>query len=512
MAERAHGLAVLRGLPTLAARGARTIFQLALTAAGLVWLDPASWPLVLAAALAATLVPLAFQSSLHERELSLRNHHGALSRFYLETLLGLVAVRVHGAERRLRREHEGMLVEWLRAGRKLARAGTAARACTTVVGLGSSVLLVLHHVARHPSDPGTLLFAYWALSLASIGDQIAQVAEALPAMRNATLRALEPISARLEPEPAPEEVPEAQEEPSLAPAPLLRAAGAVPSPLAPAPGVPRAPRPKAGVALSLRGVDVRIGGHPVLSGIDLDVEPGEHVAIVGASGAGKSTLVALFLGFHRASAGTILADGERLGTRASADLRRATAWIDPSVQLFNQSLFENLIYGTGSAGTGALASSIEEADLRDVLEALPDALETPLGEGGGFLSAGEGQRVRLGRALLRPGVRLALLDEPFRGLDRDTRRELLARARRRFAGATVLCATHDLAETLAFDRVVVLDGGRIVADGAPRALLADARGAYAELVRAERELAEIFATSRAWTRWRVGGGRVEVEP
>src|SRR5262249_35864969 len=98
MAERAHGLAVLRGLPRLARRGVRSLFQLALTAAGLVWLDPAAWPLVLAAALAATLVPLAFQSALHERELSLRNHHGALGRSYLETLLGLVAVRVHGAE------------------------------------------------------------------------------------------------------------------------------------------------------------------------------------------------------------------------------------------------------------------------------------------------------------------------------------------------------------------------------------------------------------------------------
>src|SRR4029079_5631686 len=109
--------------------------------------------------------------------------------------------------------------------------------------------------------------------------------------------------------------------------------------------------------------------------------------IVGASGAGKSTLIALLLGFHRASAGTVLADGARLSTRATAELRRATAWIDPTVQLFNQSLFENLVYGTGRAGTGELAASIEDANLREVLEALPDALGTPLGEGGGFLSA-----------------------------------------------------------------------------------------------------------------------------
>ncbi len=514
MAERAHGLSVLRGLPALAGRGVRSLFQLVLTAAGLVWLDPAAWPLVIAAALAATLVPLAFQSTLHERELSLRNHHGALGRSYLETLLGLVAVRVHGAERRLRREHEGMLVEWLRAGRKLARATTAARAATTIAGLGAAVLLVLEHVARHPADPGTLLFVYWALSLSALGDQIAQIAEQLPAMRNATLRALEPISARPEPEELAESeelVPEAPE-PLLAPAPLLKAAGAASPSLAPDAAVeePASAR-SGGIPLSLRGVDVRIGGHPVLSDVDLEIAPGEHVAIVGASGAGKSTLIALLLGFHRASAGVVLADGERLGARATADLRRATAWIDPSVQLFHKSLFENLVYGTGSAGSGELAASVEDANLRDVLEALPEAFETPLGEGGGFLSAGEGQRVRLARAFLRPGVRLALLDEPFRGLDRDTRRDLLARARRRFASATLLCATHDLAETLAFDRVVVLDGGRVVADGAPRELLARARGPYAELVRAERELAETLGGSTSWTRWRVADGRVEVE-
>src|SRR5207244_4301417 len=84
------------------------------------------------------------------------------------------------------------------------------------------------------------------------------------------------------------------------------------------------------------------------------------------------------------------------------------------------------------------------------------------GDGGGLLSGGEGQRVRLGRAMLRPGVRLAILDEPFRGLDRERRRELLARARRAWPGATLLCVTHDVGETRAFGRVLVVDGGRVV--------------------------------------------------
>ncbi|MFN0007506.1 MAG: ATP-binding cassette domain-containing protein, partial [Planctomycetota bacterium] len=436
MAERAHGLSVLRGLPALSARALRTSLQLIFTAGGLVWLDRDAWPLAIAAALAAGLVPFAFQPALHERELSLRNHHGALARFYLETLLGLVAVRVHGAERRIRGEHEGLLVEWLRSGRRLARAATASRASVSLVGFGTAALLVADHLARHPANPGSLLFAYWALSLPALGDQLSQVALQLPAMRNATLRALEPISAPREAaEPAREPAREEEVEPTMAPRAMLKAAGA-------GAGAPihafarpeaRVGRSGPGLSVELRDVVLKLGGHPVLEGIDLELRPGEHVALVGRSGAGKSSLIGLLLGFHRASEGRVAVEGERLDARTLASIRRATAWLDPATQIWNQSLFENLVYGVGHADGGDLAAAIGDADLRQVLESLPQGLSAPLGEGGGFLSGGEGQRVRLARTLLRPGVRLALLDEPFRGLDRATRRNLLARARERWS-------------------------------------------------------------------------------
>ena len=92
----------------------------------------------------------------------------------------------------------------------------------------------------------------------------------------------------------------------------------------------------------------------------------------------------------------------------------------------------------------------------------------PLGADGGLLSGGEAQRVRLARALDRDGVRLAILDEPLRGLDREQRHRLLEVARERWRGATLLCATHDVDDARSFDRVLVLDGGTIVADGAAR--------------------------------------------
>jgi ATP-binding cassette subfamily B protein len=133
-------------------------------------------------------------------------------------------------------------------------------------------------------------------------------------------------------------------------------------------------------------------------------------------------------------------------------------------------------------------------------------LQTSLGEGGGLLSGGEGQRVRLGRALLPEGMRLALLDEPFRGLDRSRRVDLLATARAHWADATLLCATHDIAETRQFDRVLVIEHGRIVADGDP-VVLAGQPGRYRDLLRADAALVDTAWGASRWRRLQVSGGK-----
>ena len=119
-----------------------------------------------------------------------------------------------------------------------------------------------------------------------------------------------------------------------------------------------------------------------------------------------------------------------------------------------------------------------------------------------------GERVRLGRALLRPGVRLAILDEPFRGLDRAQRRELLARVRRAWAGATLLCITHDIGETRAFDRVVIIEGGRIVGDGSPAELCARPNSPYRAMLDAEDAVRTGLWSRREWRRLRLEDGRL----
>ena len=170
-------------------------------------------------------------------------------------------------------------------------------------------------------------------------------------------------------------------------------------------------------------------------------------------------------------------------------------------------LAENLGYGSADGGLSRIGAALDAANLRGVLQKLPDGLQTRLGEGGALLSGGEGQRVRLGRAMLQTGTRLVLLDEPFRGLDREQRAALLADARRWWAGQTLLCVTHDVGETLAFDRVLVIDDGRIAEDGPPQALAAgDTR--YAALLQAEDQVRNTMWQGPQWRTVRVDGGRV----
>jgi len=285
------------------------------------------------------------------------------------------------------------------------------------------------------------------------------------------------------------------------------------------------------VALSFENVSVRAGGHLILDNFDLRIEAGSHVAVVGRSGAGKSSFVGLLLGWHRAADGRVTVDGEELTSGRLERLRRETAWVDPAIQLWNRSFIDNLRYGhldcglriadcgfeeSNDAGIHESAirnpqSAIEMADLRRVLEKLPEGLQTRLGEGGGLVSGGEGQRVRFGRALMKADARLVILDEPFRGLDREKRRALLERAREFWRDATLICVTHDVGETLDFDRVLVMDRGRIVEDAQAVELASRRDSLYRALLDDEEVVRAEMWASDEWRRLRVDGGRVSEE-
>lgn len=520
MADRSHSIQLLRVMPTLGGRFIRLIFEIAFTAAGLVWLDPSAAPVAITAAVIAVVVPLAMQVRLTERDLRIQNHNAALGRFYLDALLGMVPVRTHGAERPVRREMESLLVEWMHASFAMLRAAMTVEAVEALAGFGLAAWLLLDHLARGGGGGGVLLLVFWALNLPTLGQEVALIAQQYPARRNVLLRLLEPLA-------APEEA-ESQSSASELPAPIksgVAVEAATVEPItfrAPSRFEPErmagdqaaltrslsSPAESTGASLAFESVSIRAAGHFILEAVDLRIEPGSHVAIVGPSGAGKSSFVGLLLGWHRAATGRVLVDGEPLSGGRLERLRRETAWVDPAIQLWNRSLIENLRYGAPGDCSLPLASTIDLADLHRVLEKLPDGLQTPIGEGGALLSGGEGQRVRLGRAMLKPGVRLVILDEPFRGLDRERRRDLMARARRLWGDATLLCITHDVGETRDFERVLVVDKGRIVEDGSPIELIERPRSRYRDLLEAEEMVRETLWASEDWRRLEIDGGEL----
>ena len=490
MAERSHNTHRIRLLPGVGGQLLRSVFELIVTVAGIIWLDPHLALLALIAASLAVGLPLFLQPRFTERDLRMRNHNGALSRFYLDALLGLVPVLTHRAERSLRREYESLLVEWAHSAFSLLRMILFTEALQGLTGFGLAAWLMLDHISRAGEAGGALLLVYWSLNLPVLGEEIVQVARQYPGYRNVTLRLLEPLGAL-------EDTKAGADTAADVSAPFTTSELEA--------GVDRS----AGVAIELANVNVHAAGHTILAEINLKIEPGEHVAIVGVSGAGKSSLLGLLLGWHRAAGGRVMVDGAALEGALLDRLRLRTAWVDPAVQLWNHSLFSNLCYGNPDAVP--TADILEQSNLRQLLEKLPDGLQTDLGESGGLVSGGEGQRVRLGRALLKQGVRLALLDEPFRGLDRHQRRELLARARDHWKATTLLCVTHDVGETMGFPRALVIENGRIVEDGNPEELARKVNSRYRALLEAEESVREGSWSSGDWRHLRMEGGRLMEE-
>jgi ATP-binding cassette subfamily B protein len=172
-------------------------------------------------------------------------------------------------------------------------------------------------------------------------------------------------------------------------------------------------------------------------------------------------------------------------------------------------LLENLFYGGGDSRAEGVGQVLEQADLFGVIQRLPDGMQTALGEGGGLVSGGEGQRVRFGRALGRSRARLVILDEPFRGLDHGKRKKLLEQARRLWRDATLLCITHDVGETRDFARVLVLDGGRILEDASPPDLASKPASHYRGLLDSETTVRTGLWSSHAWRRLRIENGQLQ---
>jgi ATP-binding cassette subfamily B protein len=220
---------------------------------------------------------------------------------------------------------------------------------------------------------------------------------------------------------------------------------------------------------------------PALNGFDLHVRPGERVALVGPSGAGKSTVFRLLLRFYDPQGGRVLIDDIDLRQADPSEVRARIALVAQDAALFSGSALENLRFGREEATPEELIAVARAAEAQAFLAALPQGLDTPLGERAKTLSGGQRQRLAIARALVR-GAPILLLDEATSALDAENERLVQRALHDAMSGRTTLVIAHRLATVLKADRIVVMDAGRVVDEGT-HAELSARGGLYARLAK-----------------------------
>ena len=226
-------------------------------------------------------------------------------------------------------------------------------------------------------------------------------------------------------------------------------------------------------------------GNPVLQQFNMTIAGGEAVALVGASGVGKSTLSKLLFRFYDPTEGAVEIDGTDIRSVSLDSVRRAIAVVPQDCVLFNDTLRENIRYGRPSATDEEVAQAIGAAYLGDVIERLPDGLESIVGERGLKLSGGERQRVSIARAVLKDAP-ILVFDEATSSLDSHSEHAVMSAFRALAGRHTALVIAHRLSTVVDADRIVVIEHGAVVEEGTHRDLL-EANGKYAELWRIQRE-------------------------
>src|SRR6266498_4387123 len=224
-------------------------------------------------------------------------------------------------------------------------------------------------------------------------------------------------------------------------------------------------------------------GRRVFSNFSLRIEPGQRVGLVGQSGCGKSTLFVLLQRFYDVQGGRIVLGSQDLARVTQESLRAAIAVVPQDISLFHRSIMENIRYGRPDASDADVQEAIVAANCGDFIENLPEGVATVVGDRGMRLSPGQRQRIGIARAFLKDAP-ILLLDEATSALDSDSEEAVREALDRLMGGRTVIAIAHRLSSLRNFDRIVVLQAGRVCEDGPPQVLVRS-QGVYCNLVRRE---------------------------
>lgn len=242
-------------------------------------------------------------------------------------------------------------------------------------------------------------------------------------------------------------------------------------------------------ALTFEDVVTEYDGHEILHGVNLHIDAGEHVAIIGPSGSGKSTLTSLVVRALDPVGGRVRLDGHNLTSLDLTELRAQVSVLHQEAVLFADTIRENIRMGRPEATDAEVEAAAVAAGAHEFIAALPDGYDTVVGERGGTLSGGQRQRVAIVRALLRDAP-IVILDEATTGLDPASSAAVLDAVDRLSRGRTLLAVTHETEVAMRSDRIIWIEDGRIQLDGTPQQLLKDAPAfrAWAAAGAAQREL------------------------
>ncbi|BBE08700.1 ABC transporter-like protein [Mycoavidus cysteinexigens] len=206
-----------------------------------------------------------------------------------------------------------------------------------------------------------------------------------------------------------------------------------------------------------------------LEAFDLHLEPGQRVGLIGSSGAGKTTVLALLQHFYEPQAGRILIDGQDLSMITQESLRQSIAVVPQDISLLHRTIFENIAYGRPQASLEEVLAAAHEARCTEFIEAMPQGLDTMVGDRGTKLSGGQRQRIAIARAILK-NAPILLLDEATSALDSASEEAIQQALDRLMRGRTVIAIAHRLSTLQNFDRIIVMSDGKVIDDGAPEAL------------------------------------------